>query len=493
MESGPSSLNEGTVSTGSQTSTSHPGSIREEEPAVHPLPSKLGSRPYRYLRFTIFSLYRRLFSIVFVANLAALIVLVSTQLRTSSPPFSHIVTAASANIMVAILVRNQHVINLLFMSFELVPHSVPLSIRRTCAKVYHHGGIHSGCAVAGTMWFLLFAVLVSRAYFFADPPLVRKHPEVLALTWLLVALLVTIVVFAYPRFRVIAHDYFELIHRFAGWTACGLLWAFAVIFTNALRGSRSLGRALSLEPSFWFLIVITASIIYPWLYLRRVSVRPEKLSDHALRLWFHHRPLTQHGAGVAISQSPLTEWHQFATIPSSPTTTSTSTTTTTSTHPPRHPEWSILISAAGDWTKSIIASPPFHIWIRGIPTTGVIRIAPLFRRVVVVTTGSGIGPCLSLLVAHAIPCRILWSTPEPLTTYGADILAKVHEADPRALVIDTRKPGQRRPDMVALAHALYKESGAEAVFTISNPTLTRKLVYGLESRGVPSYGPIWDS
>ena len=47
--------------------------------------------------------------------------------------------------------------------------------------------------------------------------------------------------------------------------------------------------------------------------------------------------------------------------------------------------------------------------------------------------------------------------------------------------------------MVALAYEMYVEMGAEAVFIISNQKLTRKFVYGMESRGVPAYGPIWDS
>ena len=47
--------------------------------------------------------------------------------------------------------------------------------------------------------------------------------------------------------------------------------------------------------------------------------------------------------------------------------------------------------------------------------------------------------------------------------------------------------------MLQLTWSIYKESGAEAVFMISNPNATRKLIYGLESRGVLAFGPIRDS
>lgn len=58
-------------------------------------------------------------------------------------------------------------------------------------------------------------------------------------------------------------------------------------------------------------------------------------------------------------------------------------------------------------------------------------------------------------------------------------------------VIDTRKHG--KPDLVKLTLKMVKEFNAEAVGVISNQTLTEKLVYGLNSRGIPAYGAIFDS
>jgi len=47
--------------------------------------------------------------------------------------------------------------------------------------------------------------------------------------------------------------------------------------------------------------------------------------------------------------------------------------------------------------------------------------------------------------------------------------------------------------MVKLTYKLVREFVAEAVVIISNPTLTYKVVYGLNSRGIPAFGAIWDS
>ena len=39
----------------------------------------------------------------------------------------------------------------------------------------------------------------------------------------------------------------------------------------------------------------------------------------------------------------------------------------------------------------------------------------------------------------------------------------------------------------------YEDFGAEAVFVVSNKPTTLQLVADLERRGIPAFGPIWDS
>jgi ferredoxin-NADP reductase len=107
------------------------------------------------------------------------------------------------------------------------------------------------------------------------------------------------------------------------------------------------------------------------------------------------------------------------------------------------------------------------------------RIATLFNRVVLVATGSGIGPLLGHIQIPTCPFRLVWSTPNPVDTFGQDIVAAVYNADPDAVVHDTKKQG--RPDLVRLTWDAVQSSGAEAVIIISN------------ERGVPAYGAIWDS
>lgn len=98
---------------------------------------------------------------------------------------------------------------------------------------------------------------------------------------------------------------------------------------------------------------------------------------------------------------------------------------------------------------------------------------------------------MPVILEKRVPCRILWSAKAPLKTYGQEIMESVLASDPFAVVWDTALQG--RPDLLTLAYQLYRESGAECVCVISNKSTTAGLVYALESRGMPAYGPVFDS
>lgn len=113
------------------------------------------------------------------------------------------------------------------------------------------------------------------------------------------------------------------------------------------------------------------------------------------------------------------------------------------------------------------------------------------KKVIWVATGSGIGPCLPHLFSQETPARLIWATRNPRKTYGDELVEEILESQPEAIIWDTDAHG--KPDMVKLAYKAYKDFDAEAVICISNKKLTWKVVYGMESRGIPAYGAIWDS
>jgi len=405
-------------------------------------------------------------------------VFLAVVLKNHGTPYApDIADAASANLMVAILMRQENVVNLCYEIAVCVPHSLPVSFRRRLAKVFHYGGAHSGAGTAAVVWFILYTAVVTKDFVHDR----HNHMNIanITMSYIILAMFLTILAAAWPRFRVIQHDHFEAMHRYAGWVTLITFWIHNGIIARymAMDAGISVGHQLAISPNFWFFIISTSCTIISWSRLRHHKVYPEVLSDHATRLHFKYRPM-QPFYGLKVSTKPLLEWHAFATIPDED-------------ENGKINGFSIVVSNAGDWTKEAINNPPEKLWIRGYPLHGLLYTSRLFKRVVVVATGSGIGPCLSLLYANVTPRRVLWSTPHPEQTYGPKIMNSVLKADPDAIIWNTRTLG--RPDMVALTYQLVQQSNAEAVFIISNPKVTKKVVYGMETRGIPAYGAIFDS
>ncbi len=410
--------------------------------------------------------YRRLAALVLVVNAAIFAGGLSQGLWWKGDAFDlgAISDIAVANLTLAILIRQQRMVNALFWIATRLPVSAPLWLRRRAAKVFHFGGLHSGAAGAGTAWFgvLLVATVLNSLH--AEPP----GNLTLGLTAAMLGLMSLMIVTALGPIRAQFHDRFELVHRFGGWTLLALFWAHATAI------SRDAGGALTETWSFWALCLVTLSTASPWLTLKRVKIEVRRPSSHAAIVRFDYGETPFPGSSNAISVNPLREWHSFANIPA-----------------PGESGYRLAIPRAGDWTGRFIDSPPSHVWVKGVTTSGVARIETLFRRVIYVGTGSGIGPILPHLLGGNVPCRLIWSTRSPRRTYGDALVDEIesHSIDP--LIWDTDANG--KPDLSALAWHAAREFGAEAVIVISNQKLTRKIVHDMESRGLPAYGAIWDS
>ncbi|KAF9266805.1 hypothetical protein L218DRAFT_751485 [Marasmius fiardii PR-910] len=432
------------------------------------LPEKTQGHYVRNLRHQLFTVYHRLFGVVFIVNMA---IFIWYCVKGATIPQLGAVT--TGNLFTSILMRQDYVINAFFAVFcHSIPLSWPLWIRQMFSRVYHLGGIHSGTGVSGTIWLILFA---AKATYEKSRGPTQVSVATIVIMYCILLLLLLMIIFAYPTFRQKFHNSFERVHRFMGWTAAGLLWALSILVVKDYKQpGQSLHYALKFSPAFWLTVVLTASIILPWLRLRKVPVKCEVLSDHALRIFFDSNANAMPGSFMRISQSPLWEWHSFATI-----------------REPGKTGYSMIISQAGDWTTNIIQNPPEKLWVRGIPVCGVVHIVPMFRRVLLVATGSGIAPLIPQILAKTTDMRLLWTSPNVLKTFGSKLVDEIMEKAPDAIIYDTRIHG--RPDMVKITNRIVDEYKPEAVVIISNEPLTRKVVYGMMSRGVLAFGAIWDS
>lgn len=432
-------------------------------------------RLYDFLRTVVFTVYRQLLTIVCLANLVAIL---SLLCNSSGLSLETAATAAVANLTIAILIRQDYIRNILFSTCWNIPHSAPLWLRRRLAKVYENGGVHSGGAVCAIGWHIAFVSILTRDH-------VRgRHRDIalLSLCYALLAGLVTIAGLALPQMRDRHHNVFENVHRFGGWFCVLTFWPILVLLLrNEAHPSSgvTLANTLAGTPAFWLLAIVSVHVIYPWVLLRKVPVvRVECLSDRAVRLYFSPKEKIPPLYGLVISDSPLREWHSFAAISGIDD----------------RGAASCIVSRAGDWTAKTIKHPADFYYMRGCHLTGTLYMAKVFKRVAIMATGSGVGPCLALF-GHApkTSIRFLWFAPDPRSTFGEKIIGRVLKQDPRAVVWDTQKSGQERPDVVTMAHALYTEMDAEALFFISNKKLTKRVVRDLEALGVSAFAPVFDS
>ncbi|WP_298918664.1 hypothetical protein [uncultured Roseobacter sp.] len=421
----------------------------------------------RFTRHPALIEYRRLAAIVAIANLWLFVQGVAEGWWGSFAAFdlAAIAKIALLNFSLGILIRQQRVVNLLFWAATRVPVTWPLQLRWLAGKVFHFGGLHSGGTVAGSIWFIFLVFAMLSNWRASDP---HTSLTTIGLSGAMVALMVAMTLTAIGPLRARFHNRFELVHRFAGWTLLALFWGqSAALHLDA--GNPFVGSF-----SFWMLSLLTLSILSPWLTLKKVPIEVVKPSNHAVSIRFDYGDTPFPGSSNAISVNPLREWHSFANIPT-----------------PGESGYRLVVSRAGDWTGRFIDNPPSHVWVKGITTSGVARVEVLFRKVVYVGTGSGIGPILPHLLAHDVPNYLIWSTRSPRATYGDALVDEIEANTDDPLIWDTDTRG--KPDLSQLALEAVRKTGAEAVIVISNQKLTQRVIYDMESEGIPAFGAIWDS
>jgi hypothetical protein len=176
-----------------------------------------------------------------------------------------------------------------------------------------------------------------------------------------------------------------------------------------------------------------------------------------------------------ISRHALAGWHAFAIV----------------SEERRAVSHMMVISGVGDFTKGLITTPPVTLYVRKIKFPGLPYCVPMYRRSIIIATGAGMVPYLSLLpVLPRGSHRLIWIGRSFRECFG-DNLCDIAFRWPDLVLVDTTNGA--RPDMTALAVDHYRSFGADAVFVGSNPEGTRRIVSGCRALGIPAFGPSWDS
>ncbi|KAG2249333.1 hypothetical protein Bca52824_088961 [Brassica carinata] len=455
-----------------------------EKPQQPPIPKKRVSRlSIILLDQGLFTVYKRLFVTSLFLNVLALVLAATgrfTYARNRASLFS------LANILVLTLCRSEAFLRLVFyLTVNILGHSfVPLRIKTAATSLLQSlGGIHSGCGVSSIAWLVYALVLTLKN---RD----NASTAIIAVAFAILSLLCLTSLAAFPLVRHLHHNVFERVHRFSGWAALGLVWAFIVLMISYDPISRSytdnLGSKLIKTQDFWFTLAITIAVVLPWLSVRRVPVDVSSLSGHASLIKF--RGGVKSGILGRISPSPLSEWHAFGIISDGKT------------------SHMMLAGAVGDFTKSLVSKPPTHLWVRTVHFAGLPYLVNLYDKVKYISIKLRILACITcghrfgdlcilsfIMQQSKAEVYLIWVAKGLDDNFGSEIVKRIKDYphQDRIVVHDTAILG--RPNVSEMSVKASKKFEAQVVIVTSNPEGSRDVVNACKASGVPAFGPIWDS
>ncbi|KAI3800824.1 hypothetical protein L1987_28921 [Smallanthus sonchifolius] len=381
----------------------------------------------------LFTVYKRLFVVYLALNITGLVLAATGQFpyaRNRATLFS------IGNLLALTLCRSEAFLRIVFwLTVNLLGHSwVPLRLKTaTTSLLQSVGGIHSSCGFSSVAWLTYSLILTLK-----DRDNTSKL--IIGIASTILSLLCLCCLAAFPLIRHLHHNVFERTHRFAGWASLILLWAF-IVLTKAYEADTKayridVGSILVKEQEFWLTLAVTILIIIPWVTVRRVVVKISAPSGHASIIRFAGG--VKPGILGRISPSPMSEWHAFGIISDG------------------KDEHMMLAGAVGDFTKVPCLKPT----------------KPLM--------GSTTEVCL------------LWVAKGIEQNFGKEIKEWVsRHPKEKVIVHDTTVMG--RPNVSEMSVAAAKKWGAEVVIVTTNPEGSRDVVNACKSKGIPAFGPIWDS
>lgn len=388
------------------------------------------------------------------------------------------------NILIGILVRNELILHFLYRL------AVWISVQTSYGKYYinsgvHYiGGVHASCTTWGFLWLILdrFRQLGNPNSLLSMST--SSDPISIAMTSILFTLICIILLTAISPLRHRFHDTFEISHRYLGWTCLAIL----VLHQFRFQAIVALNQAYPLEsllanPVLLMIALMVFSVFLPWMSVQcfdRLSFT--MYSPHQGVMVIKALGGGDVGSFARISLDGV-EWHSF------------SVARTSFNRDTGQSEIQLIIGAAGDWTRNLIEKVergkiPERLWVRRVKPPGFMFSINAYSRVVVIATGAGIAPVIPHVIENGHKLCIVWVGNNHKQTYGEEIFSLL-DSHPRCNIYDTGIHG--RPNVEQLAIQGIRDFQAQAVFCVSNQTLTNKVVQGCLSKGIPAYGATWDS
>jgi hypothetical protein len=418
-----------------------------------------------------FTVYKGLFMVCLTLNMLALGLSVSGHFPYAK---SKATLFSIGNILALTLCRSEAFLRILFWFVVKTIGKPYVSLRiktATTSFLQSVGGIHSGCGVSSIAWLVYSLVLTIK-----NNDKATSSSIILGVAFAILSLLTLSSLAAFPLLRHLHHNVFERIHRFSGWLALILLWLFIFLTISYEPSSKTYNltilKMVKTQES-WFTLAITIFIIIPWLSIKKVQVNVTAPSNHASIIKFEGG--VKPGLLGRISPSPLSEWHAFGIISDG------------------KKDHMMLAGAVGDFTKSLVSSPPSHLWIRSVHFAGLPYLVNLYQKVLLVATGSGICVFLSfLLQKNEADVYLIWVAKDIEMNFGNEIKELVGKYSKEKVIIhDTAVSG--RPNVAEISVNAAINWNVEVVIVTSNPEGSRDVVRACNKAKIPAFGPIWDS
>ncbi|XP_027343316.1 adenylate-forming reductase 06235-like [Abrus precatorius] len=359
-----------------------------------------------------FTVYKGLFIVCMTLNVMALALSAEGYFPYGK---SRATLFSIGNILALTLCRSEAVLRVIFwLAVKTIGRPcVSLRIKTAITSFLQSvGGIHSGCGVSSIAWLVYSLVLTLKN---KD----KTSMEIIVVAFTILSLILL----------------------------SSLVWLFVLLSTSYEPASHTYNLTMFKvvkKQECWFTLTITILVVIPWLSVRKVPVSVSAPSSHASIIKFEGG--VQAGLLGRISPSPLSEWHAFGIISDG------------------KKEHMMLAGAVGDFTKSLISTPPKHLWVRTMHFAGLPYLVNLYQRVLLVATGSGICVFLSFLL---------------------------QPSQEKVIVHDTAISG--RPNVAEMSVNAAIRWNVEVVIVTSNPEGSRDVLRACKRANIPAFGPIWDS
>ena len=396
-----------------------------------------------------------------------------------------------SNILVAILVRNELILHLLYRLVVWTSVKIVYGKYYLNSSIHYIGGVHASCATWGFLW-----LIVDQLRQLGNPTdllsIATSGDSIsIATSSILITLLFIIILTASPPFRHKFHDTFEISHRYLGWACLAILVLHQTRFQFIITLNQAYPpETLLTNPVLLAIALMIFSVFSPWIGTQCFdNFRIHCPSKGVLVITLPGR--AEVGTFARISLDGI-EWHSFSVAGMS----FNKQTSESEIH--------LIIGAVGDWTKNLIeqvekGNLPKRLWVRRVKPPGFMFSVKAYSRVVVIATGAGIAPVLPHLGRNNHKLYVVWIANEHEQTYGEKLWSlldsyprcNMSTMDSCIEIFDTGIHG--RPNVEQLAIQAVRDFRAQAVFCVSNKTLTKRVVKACLQKGISAYGATWDS